>query len=114
MRELDGSSDLGAQLDAVDISAAQARQMVAGFDGELQRLRGGLQHVGGDLVERFESGGFASRDVLALLVAGLRGGGWQGTARDLLQAEIEGGPMAGAKAAAQLLVRAFQIPDADE
>ena len=55
MRELDGLSDLGAQLDAVDISAAQAGQMVAGFDGELQRLRGGLQHVGGDLAS-FEKG----------------------------------------------------------
>ncbi|MGR3837524.1 MAG: gene transfer agent family protein [Cognatishimia sp.] len=83
--------------------------------GALAELEAGLE-TGGlvDLVARFESGGFASRDVLALLVAGLRGGGWQGTARDLLQAEIEGGPMAGAKAAAQLLVRAFQIPDADE
>ena len=83
--------------------------------GALAELEAGLE-TGGlvDLVERFESGGIASRDVLALLVAGLRGGGWQGTARDLLQAEIEGGPMAGAKAAAQLLVRAFQIPDADE
>jgi hypothetical protein len=83
--------------------------------GALAELEAGLE-TGGlvDLVERFESGGFASRDVLALLVAGLRGGGWQGTPRDLLQAEIEGGPMAGAKAAAQLLVRAFQIPDADE
>lgn len=83
--------------------------------GALAELEAGLE-TGGlvDLVERFESGEFASRDVLALLVAGLRGGGWQGTARDLLQAEIEGGPMAGAKAAAQLLVRAFQIPDADE
>ena len=83
--------------------------------GALAELEVGLETGGlADLVERFERGGFASRDVLALLVAGLRGGGWQGTARDLLQAEIEGGPMAGAKAAAQLLVRAFQIPDADE
>ena len=55
MRDIDGLSDLGAQLDAVDISAAQAGQMVAGFDGELQRLRGGLQHVGGDLAS-FEKG----------------------------------------------------------
>jgi hypothetical protein len=33
-----------------------------------------------ELVERFEQGRFSSRDVLALIVAGLRGGGWQGGA----------------------------------
>lgn len=55
MSELDGLDDLESQLAAVDISAAQAGQMVAGFDGELQRLRGGLQHVGGDLAT-FERG----------------------------------------------------------
>ena len=32
------------------------------------------------LVARFEAGRFSTRDVLALLVAGLRGGGWQGRA----------------------------------
>lgn len=47
--------DLGRELDALELSAAQAGQMVAGFDAELQRLRGGLQHVGGDLVT-FERG----------------------------------------------------------
>ncbi|MFN3209691.1 MAG: gene transfer agent family protein [Roseovarius sp.] len=65
-----------------------------------------------DLVERFESGAFSSRDVLALIVAGLRGGGWQGTARDLLAAEIEGGPLGAARVAARLLAVAFMAPDA--
>lgn len=64
-----------------------------------------------DLVQRFESGGFTTRDVLKLIVAGLRGGGWQGRASDLLQAEIEGGPMAAAKASAELLARAFMTPE---
>ena len=59
------------------------------------------------LVQRFESGAFASRDVMALIVAGLRGGGWAGTSRDLLTAEIEGGPIDAARVAAQLLARAF-------
>lgn len=63
-----------------------------------------------DLVQRFEGGGFGTRDVLALIVAGLRGGGWQGSARDLLCAEIEGGPMVAARAAAELLARAFMLP----
>lgn len=63
-----------------------------------------------DLVERFEAGRFSTRDVLALVVAGLRGGGWQGSAADLLRVEIGGGPVAAAKAAAELLARAFALP----
>lgn len=63
------------------------------------------------LVERFEAGRFSSRDVLRLIVAGLRGGGWTGTGADLMQAEIAGGPMGAAKAAAELLARAFLVPE---
>lgn len=63
------------------------------------------------LVERFEGGAFSSRDVLALIVAGLRGGGWAGQASDLLSAEIAGGPMQAAKAAGQLLARAFSVAE---
>lgn len=63
-----------------------------------------------ELVERFEQGRFSSRDVLALIVAGLRGGGWQGSAADLMQVEIGGGPVAAAKTAAELLARAFSLP----
>ena len=63
------------------------------------------------LVERFEGNAFSSRDVLALLGAGLRGGGCDISKDDLLQAEIEGGPMAAAKAAAELLARAFVVAE---
>ena len=63
-----------------------------------------------DLVERFESGRFSTRDVLALIVAGLRGGGWQGSAAGLLRVEIGGGPVVAARAAAELLARAFALP----
>lgn len=63
-----------------------------------------------DLVQRFEGGRFSSRDVLALLVAGLRGGGWEGSASDLRAVQIAGGPMAAAKIAAELLARAFAMP----
>lgn len=62
------------------------------------------------LVERFESQRFSSRDVLALIVAGLRGGGWTGKAADLMQAEIAGGPVGAARIAAELLARAFALP----
>ncbi|SOC07688.1 gene transfer agent family protein [Rhodobacter maris] len=63
-----------------------------------------------DLVRRFETGAFSSRDVLALIVAGLRGGGWEGRAEDMRCAEIEGGPVAAARIAAELLARAFAPP----
>ena len=62
------------------------------------------------MIERFEAGAFSTRDVLALIVAGLRGGGWDVSARDLLAAEIEGGPVAASQAAAELLARAFVVP----
>lgn len=81
--------------------------------GALAELEAGLAEGSLiDLVERFEAGRFSSRDVLMLIVAGLRGGGWQGRASDLMQAEIEGGPMGAARAAAELLARAFALPDA--
>ena len=62
------------------------------------------------LVKRFESGAFSTRDVLASVVAGLRGGGWRGSAQDLVSAEIEGGVVRAAEAAAELLARAFAVP----
>lgn len=61
------------------------------------------------LVQRFETGGFSTRDVLALLVAGLRGGGTMMDPDQLAGAEIEGGPMRAAQAAAELLARAFTV-----
>lgn len=59
------------------------------------------------LARRFDEGAFSSGDVLAIIVAGLRGGGWRGKASDLLSAEIDGGPLGAARAAAELLARAF-------
>lgn len=66
------------------------------------------------LVERFEGGAFSTRDVLALIVAGLRGGGWRGRAADLVSAEIAGGPVEAARAAGKLLARAFAVPGEGE
>lgn len=63
------------------------------------------------LVERFEGNTFSSRDVLALLRAGLRGGGSDLSAEALLHAQIDGGPMVAARAAAELLARAFVVPE---
>ncbi|MEM7470044.1 MAG: gene transfer agent family protein [Pseudomonadota bacterium] len=76
--------------------------------GALAELEDGLQgETVLQLIERFEGGEFSTRDVLALIVSGLRGGGWAGTAVELLSVEIEGGLIAATKAAAQLLARAF-------
>ncbi len=79
--------------------------------GALAELEAGLESDSlVALVQRFEGGSFSTRDVLALIVAGLRGGGWSGHAPDLIAAEIEGGPMVAARAAAELLARAFMLP----
>jgi hypothetical protein len=88
------------------------RQVMRLTLGALAELEAALE-VGSlvDLVARFEGSAFSSRDVLAVIVAGLRGGGWRGSAADLLSAEIEGGPLMAARAAAQLLARAFALPE---
>lgn len=93
------------------------------IDGERHKLKltlGALAELEAELdtgnlvqlVERFEGGAFSTRDVLALIVAGLRGGGWRGTAKDLVAADIEGGPVGAARIAAQLLARSFTPPEA--
>jgi hypothetical protein len=62
-----------------------------------------------DLVARFEGESLRARDVLMLVAAGLRGGGWRGEPADLLTAEIEGGPLEAARVAARLLAVAFRV-----
>jgi tail tube GTA-gp10-like protein len=91
------------------------RQLMRLTLGALAELEAGL---GEDtlvaLVARFEEGAFSSRDVLALIVAGLRGGGWLGGAQDLLSADIAGGPVQAARLAGLLLLRAFSAPVAGD
>lgn len=92
------------------------------LDGEARNMRltlGALaeleEALGADsllaLVERFESGAFSSADLIALLLAGLRGAGLLIDRETLLGCSIEGGPMAAAKAGALLLKRAFTVAD---
>ena len=61
----------------------------------------------GDLAARFDGGAIRAADVLAVLRAGLRGGGHE---VDLMTAEIEGGVAEAARVAARLLARAFALP----
>ncbi|WP_415011066.1 gene transfer agent family protein [Amaricoccus sp.] len=62
------------------------------------------------LIERFETGAFRVGDLISLLCAGLNGGGWRIAERDLAGADIEGGPLAAAQAAARLLKLTFSLP----
>lgn len=64
------------------------------------------------LVERFEQGRFSSADVLAVLKAGLLGGGAAFDPAKLDHADVAGGPMGAARAAAELIARAFVVPEA--
>lgn len=84
-------------------------KLTLGALAELEQELGASSLV--ELVQRFEGGAYSSGDVLALIVAGLRGGGADVTRAELLWAEIVGGPMAGARVAAELLARAFMVPD---
>lgn len=84
-------------------------RLTLGALAELEAQLGTGTLVG--LAERFEGGRYSARDVLLLVAAGLRGGGWQGTAADLLAAELAGGPVAMVRAAAELLARAFALPE---
>ncbi|MBC9245562.1 gene transfer agent family protein [Paracoccus sp. 11-3] len=86
---------------------AHVARLTLGALAELEHDLGADSLIG--LAERFEAGGFRSRDVLAVLVAGLRGGGWRGRIGDLLSVEIGGGPVAAGRLAAELLARAFRI-----
>ncbi|MEM6824045.1 MAG: gene transfer agent family protein [Pseudomonadota bacterium] len=100
------------EVDLVIDGERHALRLTLGALAELEASLGSNSLM--DLVERFEGGRPSSRDVLALVVAGLRGGGWLGRSEDLLTSEIEGGPLAATKAAGQLLVRAFALPSEEE
>ena len=77
--------------------------------GALAELETELDEAGvTGLARRLEEGRFSSRDILSVLVAGLRGAGWSGNAADLMSVQIEGGPLEAARAAARLLTLAFR------
>lgn len=82
--------------------------------GALAEMEAGLPEGGLiDLVERLEGGTWRAADLIALLWAGLRGGGWAGDAQALRAAQIEGGVPGALRVARALLERAFMLPGGD-
>ena len=60
------------------------------------------------LAEKFETGAVATAELIALLAAGIRGGGGTVGEDELAEAEIEGGAVGAMKAGLLLLSRTFQ------
>lgn len=67
-----------------------------------------------DMISRFETGSFRVKDLVALITAGLNGGGLRITEADLLRSKIDGGPLAAAQAAARLMKITFTLPGEEE
>lgn len=67
-----------------------------------------------EMIARFENGTFRVSDLIALITAGLNGGGWEISEAELLGFRIDGGPLEAAQAAARLLKITFTIPGEDE
>jgi hypothetical protein len=105
---MNGNPYAGEVLVTVGADAIRAR-LTLGALAELETALKDDSLLG--LVTRFEAGQFSSRDVLAVIVAGLRGGGWQGQAADLLTVDLPGGALGAAQIAASLLARAFTVPE---
>ncbi len=99
---------LAGEVEIVLNGKARVCKLTLGALAELETALGEGSVVG--LIERFESGRYSGSDLLALVVAGLRGGGWTGSASDLMTAEIKGGLTEAARVAAEVLVRAFAVP----
>ncbi len=88
---------------------ARAMRLSLGALAELEAALGEDSLL--SMIERFESGAFRSDDLISLLLAGMSGAGQPMERAALLSAEIEGGPMAAAKAGALLLKLAFSVAD---
>jgi hypothetical protein len=103
------SNPWAGEADLTVDGAPKVMKLTLGALAELETSLGEASLIA--LIERFEGGGFSGRDLLALLVAGLRGGGWRECSAEMLaDADIGGGPVAAAQAAGRLLARTFALP----
>jgi len=99
----------------VELSVEGERRVMRLTLGALAELEARLEAESlVDMIGRFETGGFRVRDLIALLVAGLNGGGWRIGEEELLARRIDGGPLEAAQAAARLLKLTFTVPGEDE
>lgn len=90
----------------VVIDGARRRlRLTLGALAELEEALGAEGLV--DFAARIERGGLTTRDVIAVLQAGLRGAGDEAAADGLARATVEGGALGAAAAAVALLEAAF-------
>ena len=93
----------------VDLATADGVRTMRLTLGALAELEAELAADGlVGVAERFENGAFTSRDLIALLTAGLRGGGAEIGARDVEEMTFDGGAAGAAAAAAKLLSLTFR------
>jgi hypothetical protein len=97
------AGEVAVTVDGVPLSA----KLTLGALAELEAEVGGSVLA---LVRRFEANEFLIRDVLAVLHAGLKAGGWAGSAADLRAADLGVGALGAARLAAELMARAFTVP----
>lgn len=93
----------------VDLLTADGPRLMRLTLGALAELEADLDADGLiGVAQRFENGAFTSRDLIALLTAGLRGGGCDLSQSDVEKLAFQGGAAGAAKAAAQLLGLTFR------
>lgn len=60
------------------------------------------------LAERFETGGFGAADLVAVIAAGLNGGGWAVSEAEVAEMDFDGGAIEAAGAVTRLLAASFR------
>ncbi len=94
------------EVDLMTDQGSRTMRLTLGALAELEAELGADGLVG--VAERFERGDFTSRDLIALLAAGLRGAGEDISQNDVGDLAFEGGAAGAAAAAAQLLALTFR------
>lgn len=94
------------EVDLMTDQGARTMRLTLGALAELEAELGADGLVG--VAERFEGRAFTSRDLIALLAAGLRGAGEDIAPGDVESLSFEGGAAGAAEAAAKLLSLTFR------
>lgn len=94
------------EVDLLTDDGARPMRLTLGALAELEAELGAEGLIG--IAERFEGGDFTSRDLIALLTAGLKGGGAEVDQRDVENLSFQSGAAGAAAAAAALLSLTFR------